>query len=204
MVSELFVEAGAVQGKLLENQFEDFIDYLADSLGLEEQGGDYDNGMSGEEVEKEVVKDEKKVEVEVKDLVLMNDFEEDEETEIIQAVASKAKVCPFPIAVILIKCFIFYSLVFEFMKKLIFSSAYCPFLSVCLSYCLSVCLTVCLSVCLSLCLSALLSVYLSIYLTIYLTFCLLLFLYIYLNLYLTPPLHSPLIPHTQFKFTEVI
>ena len=113
MVSELFVEAGAVQGKLLENQFEDFIDYLADSLGLEEQGGDYDNGMSGEEVEKEVVK---KVEVEVKDLVLMNDFEEDEETEIIQAVASKAKVCPFPIAVILIKCFIFYSLVFEFMK----------------------------------------------------------------------------------------
>ena len=129
MVSELFVEAGAVQGKLLENQFEDFIDYLADSLGLEEQGGDYDNGMSGEEV----VKDVKKVEVEVKDLVLMNDFEEDEETEIIQAVASKAKVCPFPIALILIKCFIFYSLVYEFIKILIFSSAYCSFLSVCLS-----------------------------------------------------------------------
>ena len=108
MVSELFVEAGAVQGKLLENQFEDFIDYLADSLGLEEQGGDYDNGMSGEE-EKTVVKEEKKgkgevdgkKEVEVQDLVLMNDFEDGEETEIVQAVAIKAKVSLHPIPQIL-------------------------------------------------------------------------------------------------------
>ena len=108
MVSELFVEAGAVQGKLVESQFEDFIDYLADSLGLEEQGGDYDNGMSGEE-EKTVVKEEKKgkgevdgkKEVEVQDLVLMNDFEDDEETEIVQAVAIKAKVSLHPIPQIL-------------------------------------------------------------------------------------------------------
>ena len=103
-------------------------------------------GRSEVEVEKEVVKDEKKVEVEVKDLVLMNDFEEDEETEIIQAVASKAKVCPLLLAVILIKCYIFYSLVFEFIKILIFSSAYCSFLSVCPSVCLSVFLFVYLSI----------------------------------------------------------
>lgn len=73
MVISLFDEAGAVQGKLLEDQFEDFIDLLADELGLEEQGGEYDNGMTGDD-EEETVED---VEVEVQDLVLMDDFASD-------------------------------------------------------------------------------------------------------------------------------
>lgn len=73
MVISLFDEAGAVQGKLLEDQFEDFIDLLADELGLEEQGGEYDNGMTGDD-EEDIVE---KVEVEVEDLILMDDFASD-------------------------------------------------------------------------------------------------------------------------------
>jgi hypothetical protein len=70
MVASLFSEAGAVQGKLVEDQFEDFIDLLADELGLEEQGGDYDSGMTEDDDVEEVEEEEKVVE----DLVLMDDF----------------------------------------------------------------------------------------------------------------------------------
>lgn len=75
-MSNLFAEAGAVQGKLIEEQFEDFIDLLADELGLEEQGGDYDNGMTGDDEEEEV----KEEVVEVEDLVLLDDFASDDVT----------------------------------------------------------------------------------------------------------------------------
>ena len=70
MVVSLFDEAGAVQGKLVEGQFEDFIDLLADELGLEEQGGDYDSGMTGDD---DVVEEDEEMTV-VEDLVLMDDF----------------------------------------------------------------------------------------------------------------------------------
>jgi hypothetical protein len=70
MVGSLFAEAGAMQGKLVEDQFEDFIDLLADELGLEEQGGDYDSGMTGDD---DVEEEEEEDEV-VEDLVLMDDF----------------------------------------------------------------------------------------------------------------------------------
>ena len=54
---------------------------------VEEQGGDYDNGMLGDEVETDEKDD---VDVEVEDLILMNDYDDKEEE--VQKVVVKAKV----------------------------------------------------------------------------------------------------------------
>ena len=57
-LAELFEEAGAVGGKLVEDQFDDFIDLLADSLGLEEEGGMYDQANEEDEEDEEEEEDE--------------------------------------------------------------------------------------------------------------------------------------------------
>ena len=56
----------------MEEQFEGFMDILTDHCGLEEPGGDYDSGITGEDEEGE----EENVEESVEDVVLMNDFAE--------------------------------------------------------------------------------------------------------------------------------
>jgi len=78
ILAELFVEAGATQGKLLEEQFEDFVDILADTLGLEEQGGDYDNGLTDDDDDEEEEEEEEE-EKDDEELVLINDLNETED-----------------------------------------------------------------------------------------------------------------------------
>jgi hypothetical protein len=65
VLAGFFEEAGATQGKLVEAQFEDFVDILAEALGLEEQGGDYDNGFMDDEEEEEENDDEDEDEVDI-------------------------------------------------------------------------------------------------------------------------------------------
>ena len=78
---DLFDEAGAVQGKLQEDQFGDFIDLLADSLGLEEVGGDYDTSMMDDDEDNEDDDDEEEGDDDIESVglehgakLLMDDF----------------------------------------------------------------------------------------------------------------------------------
>ena len=76
-LTDLFDEAGAVQGKLQEDQFGDFIDLLADSLGLEEVGGDYDTNMMDDDEDDDDDDEEESDDIESTGLgakLLMDDF----------------------------------------------------------------------------------------------------------------------------------
>lgn len=48
-IASLFKKVGAIEGKVVDHQFDRFVDLLVDHLGLEEVGGDFDNGFDGDE-----------------------------------------------------------------------------------------------------------------------------------------------------------